>query len=265
MRTISPKRLLRELPDLALGVGRCVSRFKRPATVLKHYAKRTPPESGVVELRDGLRIFLSDHPHDIVTVVVIFAREDYGKIRAGSVVVDIGANIGTFSLYAAHCGASKVYAYEPGRRAYEALVRNIERNGLEKVVMPFNLAVSDRDGGTVRIPSESSPYNAVLSESSEAEGDVVRTISLPTILQSNGLRRVDLLKVDCEGSEYPLFRQTDSETLARIDEIRIEYHPGPLDELLERFAQERFKTVRLERSTAMLWVERADPAVALLS
>lgn len=58
----------------------------------------------------------------------------------GDVLWDIGANIGTFSLYAAHLG-HKVVAFEPAPSNYYVLCRNVELNKLD--VAPYCVALSD--------------------------------------------------------------------------------------------------------------------------
>ena len=65
----------------------------------------------------------------------------------GDLFVDIGANIGIYTMYAADIGAS-VIACEPDPRNYPRLVENVEFNGYE--VQALNVAVADRPG-TVRL------------------------------------------------------------------------------------------------------------------
>jgi hypothetical protein len=106
---------LRGVHRYAFWSLRCCLVFRRPLTVLRHYLTLSSPPDRRVELRSGLRVNLSDHPQDLTTAFLIFVRRDYGLVRPGSVVVDVGANIGTFALHAAHCGAARVLAYEPNR------------------------------------------------------------------------------------------------------------------------------------------------------
>jgi hypothetical protein len=74
----------------------------------------------------------------------------------------------------------------------------------------------------------------------EAAADGAVTIECTTldrIIAEQGLETIDLLKMDCEGAEYEIFYQASDETLARIQEMRIEYHvlEGP-DETPDRLA-----------------------------
>lgn len=81
------------------------------------------------------------------TVHEIWIDELYLKagisISAGDVVLDVGANIGVFTLYAAKHGAH-VYAYEPMPPTYAALQQNIEARGLDQLVQTRNIGLSDR-------------------------------------------------------------------------------------------------------------------------
>jgi 31-O-methyltransferase len=65
------------------------------------------------------------------------------SISTGDVVVDIGANIGVFTLYAAKQGA-QVYAYEPMPPTYAVLQQNVEAHGLGRLVQTRNIGLSDR-------------------------------------------------------------------------------------------------------------------------
>jgi 31-O-methyltransferase len=65
------------------------------------------------------------------------------SISAGDVVVDIGANIGVFTLYAAKQGA-QVYAYEPIPPTYAVLQQNVEAHDLGRLVRTRNIGLSDR-------------------------------------------------------------------------------------------------------------------------
>jgi len=62
----------------------------------------------------------------------------------GNVVMDIGAHLGVFSLFAAKMGAKKVYAFEPVESTYEMLGRNVEINDLDDTISPVNKALGDK-------------------------------------------------------------------------------------------------------------------------
>ena len=65
------------------------------------------------------------------------------SISPGDIVLDVGANIGVFALCAAKQGAH-VYAYEPIPATFELLQQNIHLHGLDNIVHPRNIGLSDR-------------------------------------------------------------------------------------------------------------------------
>jgi FkbM family methyltransferase len=65
------------------------------------------------------------------------------SISPGDVVIDVGANIGVFTLYAAERGAH-VYSYEPVAPTYAVLTQNVESHGLLDKVRTHNVGLSDR-------------------------------------------------------------------------------------------------------------------------
>jgi FkbM family methyltransferase len=130
-------------------------------------------------------------------------------------VLDIGANIGIFSVMAALKGCN-VTSYEPEPHNFEMLNKNIEHNSVK--VKAYQLAVGkpgkyciEDNGGCSRLGSSGSP---------------VECVSINTIINEP----VYFLKMDCEGSEYPIFEDATDETLTKINEFAIEFHPDLVDD-----------------------------------
>jgi len=219
-----PKKLLMMFVLLA----RSVVLFKRPLRLVLYYIISKPLPEKVVDFRNGHKIHLSSCPHDLTTVMVLFCKHEYGEMPDAGTVVDIGANIGAFTLYAIFNGAAKVYAYEPNLEAYQILLRNIEGNGIGHKVFASNLAVTDSDDATVLIPQGSNPNNSILvgSLAKKCDSLEVKTISLNGIIAIHELASVDLVKMDCEGSEYSIVEAANHECFDRVKQVRFEYHNG---------------------------------------
>jgi len=117
-------------------------------------------------------------------------------LAPGSVVVDLGAHLGTFALVAAQLG-HRVVAVEASPRNVRSLEASIRRNGFTGVEIA-RAAVSDR-AGKLRFREEGA-YGQVATTAqlglTEVDAD-----TLPTILSGLGIERVDLVKMDIEGSE----------------------------------------------------------------
>jgi FkbM family methyltransferase len=198
----------------------------------------------MVEFRSGLKILLSDHPHDVITVFVIFFRKDYGNITPGSVVMDVGANIGIFSLYAIYAGARKVFAYEPNSEAYQLLIENIRINQAQEAILPHQLAVTGSGEEKVKFPARASMYNAIITGETQGAYELIDTIRLETMVMQTGW--IDLLKLDCEGAEYEILFQSNPATLENIKSIRMEYHAGKAGELVAFLRHHGFGRVHLD-------------------
>jgi hypothetical protein len=94
----------------------------------------------------------------------------------------------------------------------------------------------------------------------------VPCVTLAGILRSNGLERVDLLKMDCEGAEYEIFYEAPASCFEAIREIRMEYHnlPDPrcnVTDLTAFFLERGYTITRSEPtpgnpSIGNLWARR---------
>ena len=64
----------------------------------------------------------------------------------GDIMIDVGANVGMYTIWAARTRGARVYAFEPEGLNFALLNRNIVANGLETQVMAYCAAISDRSG-----------------------------------------------------------------------------------------------------------------------
>ena len=254
-------RYVKRIPEIPMYFWyfvKCFLLFRDPWRFIWAYLTMSSLSDRQVKLRNGLHIGLSEHPHDVVTVFAIFVREDYGPIPPGSIVVDIGANIGIFSLYAAGRGATKVFAYEPNNESFQCLLKNIDVNGLREVVTPAHLAVTSRDGATVKFPTAASMYNAIITDDNRSDYELVETVTLARILGQ--APTVDVLKLDCEGAEYDILLNVSPEALRQVASIRMEYHSGPSSDLWAALQRHGFRRSHLSADTPVtgnVWYQRA--------
>lgn len=151
-------------------------------------------------------------------------------VKPGMVVVDVGANIGIYTLYAARLLAGtggRIYSFEPTPRTFRILRDNVQVNGFQElgIVELRQEAVSDREGkAQLLVFREDSGHNTLFEEiaGSAERGDggriEVSTVVLDRVLA--GVPRVDVIKIDAEGSE-PFVLRGMREILARSPGIRI--------------------------------------------
>jgi FkbM family methyltransferase len=122
-------------------------------------------------------------------------------LRKGDLFVDVGANIGAFSVLAAGVAQANVLAFEPSPGTFDSLTTNIRLNGFQDSVRLVQAAVG-RTAGFVSLTRGRGTENFVPSASQGTDCDKVALTTLDTEL---GERPVSLLKVDVEGYETEVF------------------------------------------------------------
>jgi FkbM family methyltransferase len=139
-------------------------------------------------------------------------------------VVDAGAHVGGFTLWASTRSPCRILALEPNPGTRALLEANVRRQQLtDRVqVRPWALAAS---GGPRRLrPAEDSAATALVDRS--AGGDVeVEAVTLADAIASSGFPRIDVVKMDIEGAEHEVFGAIKPETLGLVDFWIVEYHP----------------------------------------
>lgn len=124
----------------------------------------------------------------IKEVVLDHCYNIYIYIKKKDVVVDVGAGIGDFSIMASR-NADKVYSVEMNRRLVQLFKRNVNINKTRKI--------------------------EIINE---------RLKSLDRLFNNYKINRCNFLKIDCEGDEYKIFKNTSSKTLEKINFIAFEIH-----------------------------------------
>ncbi len=161
------------------------------------------------------------------------------------VIIDIGAHIGIFAQAALERGAGLIYAVEPDKTNFELAASNLAPFIEQERVRLFNAAVWRSDSKACTLyHSGYIETNGILNTGGgdvlwSRQGEAVGTISLDALLTSatrNGRRRLRLLKIDCEGSEWPIL--LTSRRLKWVDAICGEFHEigGDYDSLQAPFA-----------------------------
>jgi len=149
-------------------------------------------------------------------------------IKQNDIVVDIGANIGYYTLLFSKLVGKEgmVFAFEPAFRNYSLLKKNVELNSLKNVKIEKK-AISNVNGKTKLHQSiwEGKKYlgNYWLGQPLDKEGEEIEMINLDTYFQ-NFTKKINFIKIDIEGSELPIFRNVSDEIFQKVDSWLIEYH-----------------------------------------
>ena len=150
---------------------------------------------------------------------------DYFPFYEEAVIVDIGAHYGYFSIFASlNAGPeATIISVEPSQHNYHILRRNIRDSKVENVY-PIRAAIADQSGEADLYLSRAENHSLFREGDGPVETEKVRSITLDTLLQEQDIEDVDLLKLDCEGAEYPILLDAGAALLDRITTITIEFH-----------------------------------------
>lgn len=147
-------------------------------------------------------------------------------------VIDIGANVGFFDIQLlSKTRKAIIYAYEPVPANVKTLQHTLRQNPrLQQSVSLFSMAVTGQPLAQLELFAEAEENNQVVASAfsgfheNNSEKITVPCITLTDIIQDNGLQTIDLLKMDCEGSEYDIMYHTSPELIRRISKMMIEVH-----------------------------------------
>src|SRR5690606_9273088 len=140
------------------------------------------------------------------------------------VILDLGANIGLFSLYAAQF-AKKIVAVEPASSIYEYLSKNVDS---EHTIYPVQAAIGAENGSLELFGSDDNltMFSAHKVGIHNEKSEKVKMIGLQTLLDLFSLTHVDFMKLDIEGSEFEVLASDEFLKAApKIDCIMGEIHP----------------------------------------
>jgi FkbM family methyltransferase len=187
------------------------------------------------------------------------------RLLPGDVFVDVGANIGYYTLWASKLTGStgRVVAIEASARIYHTLLEHLALNHADNV-RPVHCAVSDvegvlpvftgpgyNSGRTTTVPKEDQPTS---------EGEV-RAAPLPSLLSADEMARARIVKVDVEGAEWavaqgmrPLLSacREDLEIVIEVSPDRLAEQGHSVAEIFELFLNHGFRAYRIENDYEMI-------------
>ena len=205
-------------PGVLAGLGSSLTPWRRPELRFR--------------TRGGLMIACPNHAGARVPVYEVFAEDAYRMdelvegLPPQPVVLDIGAQIGCFSLAVARrLPEATVHAYEASPSTARWLERNVRDNALGSRVTAYAVAVSDHEG-TLELADN--VHASALNGLTATQGSLV-TVPCRTfagaVADAGG--RVDLVKLDTEGAEYAIVLGSRPEDWSGVRTLVMEYHDVP--------------------------------------
>lgn len=224
-----------------------ISNLMGRIALYKDWWKVTPPfnrlynmrPTHTVTLRTGERMQVRDiFGYDLPIVYEIFKQDTYHlrkiSLPSQATIYDIGAHIGSFSVAAhSYFPDAHIVAFEPHPENFNFLQKNA----------PFAVCVNRAVVGIAR----SVHLGDHIASSSYALSDTgvgVEAVTLDAYIQA--VSRIDLLKMDVEGSEKDIFEHLSPDLLGKINRIIMEIHPPHTTEWFAKLFIESGFSVTLE-------------------
>lgn len=193
--------------------GRCVRETIHALYSLKHGDGRPVRYRLAAEVE--IELYPEGEIAEFLSVQRLFEKTEMALtaayLRPGMKVIDVGANIGVYSILAQRrVGESgSIWGFEPSSESYRRFLKNISLNNCSRV-QPVQMALSDRQDASFALQSDPGfgdayRYLRPSQEVSGGAGEIVPVITLDAFASRNGIESVDFVKVDVEGWEYMVF------------------------------------------------------------
>lgn len=258
---------LRKLKQLLFHLIRWYSRhLPFPHKGLKYFEwllrrLRLDKELFVKKLPNGLfvEVSVNDHIEKHLFWYGTYEKKEVATMQTlldiDSVVVDIGANIGYFSLMAAKkATAGHIYSFEPVTKNMKKLKRNILLNRI-KNIYPIQAAISNVSGKTTLYIStdENSGMSGLrITENFSGKCETVTSITLDEAVLEYNLPKIDLIKIDAEGSEINVLRgmtktRTDQKPiiLIEVSSVTLSLYDEKIETIYDILLAEKYRPYKV--------------------
>jgi len=166
----------------------------------------------------GIQLYPEGEVAEFLAVQRFFEKTELALVTAylkrGMTVIDIGANIGVYSILADKIvgPTGTVWAFEPSLESYSRLQKNLKLNGCG-CVRPVRAALSAQAGGFLPLKNDAGfgdAYRylapAAVEDTGNPGSELVAVTTLNAFSREEKIRNASFLKIDVEGGEYAVFQ-----------------------------------------------------------
>jgi FkbM family methyltransferase len=236
-------------------------------TLIGLYFKIVKNKEVILKTKNNIKIKIRTDSTDLMQLTTVWLVEDYKirgfEIKKNDIIIDIGAHIGLFCLYAyQYCKKGKIFCYEPIKENFDVLIENIELNKIKNIIS-FNSAVSNQTDKIKIFPNSDDSAHSIFDSGKDSIN--VNSTTIKSIFDENKIKKCDLLKLDCEGAEYKIIDSIPTEYFFRIDKIILEYHsagenPDLFKKLLKKLTDNSFdiKIEKISNDMGMIYASKLN-------
>jgi FkbM family methyltransferase len=217
-------RHVRRSPELVHSLAVTPSALR----VIARYLEIGDPQYPIeIPLRKGGGLTLWS-PNEVKVFWQIAVRKSYLLPARCATILDCGANVGIFAVWAANERPGvRIVAIEPCRETYERLLGHIEANRLTTQIQCLRVGLAAQSGERYMDTADESPRRKLIPADGVARppaAEAVQCVTLADCIERTGTSELDLLKMDIEGSEWEVLLSTPPDVLSRIRYVQLEYH-----------------------------------------
>jgi FkbM family methyltransferase len=214
----------------------------------------------------GLKIFYRENTADEKVLSHSFENDiflpvinQHYNFNQDDIVFDIGAHIGTFSiLISKYLKDGKIYSFEASKETFNLLSKNVNENNLLNI-LPLNNAVLESTSEVKLFKSASGNWGDSIFLKGHRDFELVQAIDLNSFIALNQIKKIDFIKFNAEGAEFPILLNLSTENFSIIKNMLILYHLDlnkkfNLENLVKNLRNHNFEISFYNRSEKRGWI-----------
>jgi FkbM family methyltransferase len=243
--------------------------FKNGWEMVKYIRKPHPIDK--VTLWNGQEIY---HPQckglvealiEIWHENIYLAHDIASQIKDGDVILDVGANVGLFSIqYAKLKPNTKIISLEPFPVNFQCLQKNLDSFKIKNVESyELGLSILGGERQMISVGDRSLDHRMLSAENQSDKSDSaeqsknqlkfqIRSISLEQVFSMFKIQEIALIKMDIEGGENEIFASITKDSLEKIRCLAIEYHDNIVPNTLKLITDKLSETHTLITEPSLL-------------
>jgi FkbM family methyltransferase len=192
----------------------------------------------------GIKVRKNTSDFEVYRDIFILKHYNFPYKKKPGLIVDCGAYVGYSSIFfSTRFPGSKILAFEPSSSNFEILRQNTAKY---PGISIFKKGIWPRKAYLKVIDNKSGNYSFSVIESDKTDFDV-ESVTIDDIIQSSGFDKIDILKMDIEGSEFEIFSQPEISWLEKTDTIIFEFHdrirPGCSETVFKKFDLKKYNVI----------------------
>ena len=163
--------------------------------------------ASIIVGKEKVKVKIRKNHDDFYLLSPLYEREILHLFKPSSndVVVDVGAHVGKYTLYASKLAKKgKIIAIEPNKESFKTLIENLKLNNC-KNVKAYNVATFDKKCKLKLWVTKDEGRSSVIEKRGN-NFEIVTAFSLSHILEDNKIKKVDWMKIDVEGAEIKVLK-----------------------------------------------------------